>query len=205
MLYKAATCPTEKMRFQVRNPESTAQTVHEAVGVFNDADSLQSALNDLQEHGFMRQELSILADVHVIEEKLGHIYKRVEDVEDDPKAPRTIFIPNETIGEAEGSAIGLPLYIAAVTAAGIVAASGGTFLTLIAATVGAGAVGASIGAIFASLISKYHSDFIQNQINHGGLLLWVHLRSPDLEEKAKEILRKHSAHDVHIHEIAIHE
>jgi hypothetical protein len=187
----------------VNNSDNTIETVHEAVGVFNDADSLQSALDDLQEHGFMRQELSILADVRVIEEKLGHIYKRVEDVEDNPKAPRTIFISNETIGEAEGSVIGLPLYIAAVTAAGVVAASGGTLLTLIAATVGAGAVGASIGSIFANLISKHHADFIQSQLNNGGLLLWVHLRSPDLEEKAKEILRKYSAHDVHIHEIPI--
>ncbi len=180
------------------------ETVHEAVGIFRNADDLQAALDDLQSNGFMRQELSILADEKTIEEKLGHVYKRVQDVEDDPKAPRTIFIPNETIGEAEGSVIGLPLYIAATTAAGIVAASGGTLFSSIIATAAAGAVGASIGSVFAFLIGKHHADFIQRQIDHGGLLLWVHLRAPDREERAMEILRKHSAYDVHIHEIPLY-
>jgi hypothetical protein len=188
---------------QIDTRSEEVETVHEAVGIFNNVKSLQSAIDDLQTQGFMRQELSILANEKAVEEKLGHIYQRVEGLEDHPKAPRTIFISNETIGEAEGSLIGLPLYIAAATAAGIVAASGGTLLTLIAATAGAGAAGASIGSVLAGILAKHHADFIQSQINHGGLLLWVHLRSPDLAEKAKEILTRHSAHDVHIHEIPI--
>jgi hypothetical protein len=186
------------------NLTKNIEMVHEAVGVFNDADSLQAALDDLQSNGFMRQELSILANEDTVKKKLGHTYRRVEDVEDDPKAPRTIFVSNETIGEAVGSVIGLPLYIAAATASGIVAASGGALLTSIIATVAAGAVGASIGSIFAHMIAKHHADFIQSQIMHGGLLLWVHLRAPDMEERAMEILRKHSAYDVHIHEIPLY-
>ena len=179
------------------------ETVHEAVGVFNDIETLQAALDDLQSHGFMRQELSILADEKAIEEKLGHVYGRVEEIEDDPKAPRTIFVPNETMGEAEGALIGTPLYIAAATATGIVVASGGTLLSAIIAATAAGAVGPAIGGVLASMVAKHHADYIQEQVEHGGLLLWVHLRSPDLEEKAKEILSKHSAHDVHIHEIPL--
>lgn len=188
----------------MRNPKNTIETVHEAVGVFNDADHLQAALDDLQEHGFMRQELSILADDKAVKEKLGRIYKRVEDAEDDAAAPRTIFVPNETMGEAEGTAIGLPLYIAAVTATGIVVASGGTILSAIIAATAAGAAGAAFGSILASFIAKHHADYIQAQIDKGGLLLWVHLRSPDLEKTAKDILTKHAAHDVHIHEIPLY-
>ena len=190
----------------IKNTKSskTLETVHEAVGVFKDAKSLQAALDDLQEHGFMRQELSILADEKTVKQKLGHVYERVEDAEDDPKAPRTIFVPNEVIGEMEGAFIGLPLYIAAVTAVGIVAASGGTFLYATVAAAAAAASGATIGGIIASFIDDHHAGFIENQIHRGGLLLWVHLRSPDLEEKAKKILSRHSAHDVHIHEIPLH-
>jgi hypothetical protein len=180
------------------------ETVHEAVGVFNDADSLQAALDDLQMNGFMRQELSILADEKAVEEKLGHIYKRVEDIEDNPKAPRTIFVSNETIGEGIGAIFGTPLYIAAVTATAVVVASGGTLATAIGAAVTGGLGGASLGMLLAALLAKHHADYIQNQIEHGGLLLWVHLRSPDLEEKAKDILSRHSAHDVHIHEIPLY-
>ena len=183
--------------FQVLNSKSENS-------VFNDADSLQAALDDLQEHGFMRQELSILADDRAVQEKLGHIYKRVEEAEDDPAAPRTIFVSNETMGEAEGTAIGLPLYVAATTATGIVAASGGTLLSAIIAATATGVVGAAIGAILAGFIAKHHADYIQEQIDHGGLLLWVHLRSPDMEDKAREVLGRHSAHDVHIHEVPLY-
>jgi hypothetical protein len=34
------------------------------------------------------------------------------------------------------------------------------------------------------------------------LLLWVNVRNADEEQTALEVLRAHSAHDVHIHEIA---
>ena len=40
------------------------------------------------------------------------------------------------------------------------------------------------------------------QLERGGLLLWVNVRNAVEEETALEILRAHSAHDVHAHEIA---
>lgn len=152
----------------------------------------------------MRQELSVLADDKTIENKLGHIYKRVEEAEGDPAAPRTIFVPLESIGEAEGALIGTPLYIAALTATGIVASSGGTLLGIIFAAITAGAAGTAIGSILASLIARHHADYIEKQIERGGLILWVHLRAPEMEERAKKILEKHSAHEVHIHEIPLY-
>jgi hypothetical protein len=188
----------------MKKQEKSVETVHEAVGVFNDADSLHAAIDELREHGFMRQELSILAGDKAVKAKLSHIYSHVEDAEDDPAAPRTIFVPSETIGEAQGAVISLPLYIAAMTATGIVVASGGTLLSAILAATAAGTAGAAIGGIFAGMIAKHHADFIQAQIDKGGLLLWVHLRSPDLEETAKDILSRHAAHDVHIHEIPLY-
>ena len=187
----------------MKKAEQSVETVHEAVGVFNDAENLQAAIDELSEHGFMRQELSILADDKAVKAKLSHLYRFVEDAEDDPAAPRTIFVPSETIGEAQGAVISVPLYIAAMTATSIVVASGGTLLSAILAATAAGTAGAAIGSIFAGMIAKHHADFIQDQIDKGGLLLWVHLRSPDLEEPAKEILSKYAAHDVHIHEIPL--
>ena len=186
------------------NPEKQLETVHEAVGVFNDVDNLQAAWDELQSHGFMRHEISVLANDKTVGKKLHHIYKRVEEAEDDPAAPRTIFVPLESIGDAEGALIGTPLYIAGTATAAIVVASGGTLLSAILAATATGAVGATIGGVLASFVAKHHADYIQEQIDHGGLLLWVHLRSPDLEEKAKEILTKHTAHDVHIHEIPLY-
>ena len=179
------------------------QRIREAVAVFNDVDSFQDALDDLQTHGFSRRHISVLADAGTVEKKLGHIYRRVEEEEDNPKAPRTIFVPLESIGEAEGALIGFPLYVAAVAATAIVVASGGTLLTAIMAATGAGAGGALIGNIFAGMVAKHHADYIQNQIDHGGLLLWVNLPDKAHEKRAVEILSKHSAHDVHVHEIPV--
>lgn len=182
--------------------QTAKETVHEAIGVFDDAKSLQEALDDLQMHGFMQYELSILADDDTITEKIGHLYRRTKEAEDDPEALRTFYVPNETMGEAEGTAIGLPAYIAAVTATGVVAATGGTLAAVIAAATAAGAGGAAVGTMLARYIAKHHADYLQKQVDRGGILLWVHLRSPDMEEKAKNILARHSAHDVHIHQIS---
>jgi hypothetical protein len=181
----------------------SVETVPEAVGVFSNADDLQAAIDELQSHGFARRHLSVLADAKTIEAKLGHIYRRVEEEEDNPDAPRTMFVPLESIGEAKGALIGTPLYIAACAATALVVASGGTLLTAIMATTAAGAGGALIGTVFAEIVAKHHADYIQDQINHGGLLLWVTLADGEHEKQAIRILNKHSARDVHIHDIPV--
>ncbi|WP_308910498.1 hypothetical protein [Pseudokordiimonas caeni] len=184
-------------------PDEIAVTVEEAVGVFDHADWLQAALDDLQEHGFMRHELSVLASDKVVEEKLGHIYRRAEDVEDDPQVPRTVFVSDETMGEAEGGLVGLPLYAAAMTATGLVVASGGTLLAALLAATLAGAAGASLGALLANRLARHHADYIEGQIGRGGMVLWVHLRSSERAELAKEILSRNGARDIHTHKIAV--
>ena len=185
-------------------PTKEVETVHEAVGTFDDVDSLQAAMDDLQTCGFMRQEISVLADDDVIKHKRGSTYERTEDAADDPSAPRTTFTPNETIGEAEGIAIAIPLYIMAVIASGFMIASGSSVIAAVAAGIFAGITGAALGSIFAMRINKHHKQYIQNQIDRGGLLLWVHLRSVKLEKKAMRVLRKNDGHDVHVHEIPLY-
>ncbi len=184
-------------------PQETIETSRETVGVFPDADSLQGALDDLQESGFIWRNMSVLADDKTIERELGHIYNRVEEAEDDPAAPYTAFVPKEVIGQIEGAAIGVPLYVAGVTATGIVVASGGTLLSTITAATFAAAAGAGIGTILARFIAKRHADYIQKQLDRGGLLLWVSVHSPEEENKAAKILGEHSAYDIHVHEIPV--
>ena len=56
--------------------EQEARTVREAVGVFNRAEELQHAIDELLSSGFHRAELSLLASEQAVEEKLGHRYKK---------------------------------------------------------------------------------------------------------------------------------
>jgi len=188
-LEQAAKMPNQKKEGLVR----------EAVAVFDTVESLQQAIDELQSSGFDRAELSLLAGQHTVEEKLGHIYTRAEELEDDPKVPTVAYISTEAVEAAEAALIGTPMYIAACTAAGIMTAAGGPLAWTIAATVAAGGGGAAIGGVLASMVGKHHSEYLQKQLDQGGLLLWVRTRDVAHEHAAKQILSRNSAHDVHVH------
>lgn len=175
--------------------------IREAVGVFADAQTLQTAIDELESAGFDRAEISLLAGEETITEKLGHKYSRAEELEDDPKVPRTAFVSTESRGDAEGGLIGGLLYVGAVAAAGAVVASGGTLLPVIASAAVGGGSGAAIGAVLARLVDRHHAEYMQKQLDHGGLLLWVRTWDAAREARAVDILRRHSAHDVHVHAI----
>lgn len=173
----------------------------EAVAVFNDLASLEAAIDELLSSGFDRDELSLLASEKTVEKKLGTRYERVEQMEDDPDAPRTAYVSRESLGDAEGGLVGGLLYVGAAAAAGAVVASGGTLAAAIAAAAAAGGAGGVIGAALAYLIDRHHADFLQEQIDRGGILLWVRTVDEKAETRATEILKKHSAHDVHVHDL----
>ena len=42
---------------------------------------------------------------------------------------------------------------------------------------------------------------MQEQLDHGGLLLWVRTTDPDHEEHAMTILKRNGAEDVHVHDL----
>ncbi len=65
--------------------------IREVVAVFDSAETLENAVFDLQTHGFDRSAFSLLASEHAVEQKLGRRYHRVEEMEDEPKAPRETF------------------------------------------------------------------------------------------------------------------
>ena len=49
-------------------------------------------------------------------------------------------------------------------------------------------------------IGHEHAKHLDQHLHHGGLLLWVRTRDAEWKERL-EILRRHSAHDVHLHQI----
>ncbi len=176
-------------------------TETEAVGVFHDAESLQTAIDDLLSHGFDRAEISVLAGHDAVARTLGHDYTDVRSLEDDPQVPTTAFVPKESLGDAEGAVIGTFLYLPAVIGTVAVVASGGTLAAAIAAAaVGAG-VGGGIGTLLSRLIERHHANYLEDQLKRGGLLLWVRTRDGDHEARAQEVLKRHSAGDVHLHKL----
>jgi hypothetical protein len=180
------------------NPEHTS-TVREAVAVFKTHDDLEAAIDDLLTHGFDRAELSVLASEEAVKNQLGHAYRSVRDLEDDASVPQVAYVSSEAIGDAEGAVLGGLVYVGALAGMIPVFASGGALLAgLLAATIGGGA-GAAVGSVLSTLIDRHHADYIDAQLQHGGLLLWVRTWNEADEQMAIRILSAHSGSDVHLH------
>lgn len=179
----------------------TKATVREAVGVFHDERSLQAAVDELLIAGFDRSKLSLLADQDAVEKKLGHLYDKVADLEEDPAVPSMAFVGIDSRTEAKGAMIGGLAYVGAVASAGLVVASQGTLIaTLIWAAV-AGGAGGLIGAALSRYMDRRHAQYVQQHLDRGGILLWVRTEDGGRERRVVDILKRHSAADVHVFEL----
>lgn len=178
------------------------KTWTEAVGVFHDVPAFQAAIDELLSNGFDHAELSVLANERVVREKLGHDYTSTTELEDDPNVPKANYIPDESVGNAQGGIIAAAAYFPAVIGSLVVAASGGTLLGAIAVAAVAGGAGATVGAVLARFVGNAHARHIDEHLRHGGLLLWVRTHDRAHEQKALAILGRHSGADVHLHTMA---
>ncbi len=178
--------------------------VREAVGIFNDAKNLQHALDALEEQGFMRQEISIFANDLAPVPGVAEEPRHADALKDDPSSTRQVFIPLEIMGEVEGSLIGAPMYVAAVAGAIASAAAGGTIAFVIASAVVAGIAGGLLGYIAATIVHRKYDRAIEAQMQRGGIVLWVALRAGGMQEVALDILHRHAAQDIHVHDVPLH-
>jgi len=174
--------------------------LREAVGVFTTANDLQEAIDELQSCGFHRAELSVLANEEAVRKKLGGSLA-IPAIEDNTVAPRATYVSPEAIGDAQGGMVGGLVYAGATLAAGAIIVSGGTIVAAIVAATLVGGAGGIIGTLLASWLGHDHAHYLQTQIDHGGLLLWVRTRDTNAEERATDILKRHSARDAHVHTV----
>lgn len=174
--------------------------VCEAVGVFANEASMQAAIDDLLAAGFNQADISLMASEATVEKELGHRYEKVSEMEDDRNAPHAAYVSPESRGDAEGAAIGTLMYIGAGILMGPAALAGGGIGAMVAAAFLGGGTGAAFGSILALYVEKRHADYIEEQIEHGGLLLWVRAWNAEQEKSAQEILSRHSGKDVHVHQ-----
>ena len=77
-----------------------------------------------------------------------------------------------------------------VASAGVVAA----------AVTGAAVGGAVLSTVLARWLDKTQADHLHEQLEHGGLLLWVNAPTEERQEIATRILKDHAATDVHVHD-----
>lgn len=189
------------MSEQSLGSSSWTYNVREAVGLFADPDALEAAVDELEIAGFDRAGISVLGAGDEVKERIGHLYRKVAEVEDDERAPHAAFVSKDTVVEGETAVVTVPLYIGAVSGAAVVIASGGALAAAIAATILAGATGAGLGGLLAYAIAKRHVEHIEEQLAKGGLLLWVNVPDKNSEKRALDILNKSGAKHIHVHEV----
>ncbi|MGB5560386.1 MAG: hypothetical protein WBN04_20525 [Paracoccaceae bacterium] len=177
----------------------TVIEVPEAVGVFTSVETLQAAVYDLMLAGFSRHDISLLGDIETLKTKLGDAYWQSKELEDDPTAPRAAFVSEEAIGELEGGIAGGFFFLGSYIAMLALLTPASTLAASIAAIAIGGGPAAVIGTLLARRVGKHHKDYYQEQIKHGGILLWVRVTDKNKEELATKIMAGHSGRDVHIH------
>jgi hypothetical protein len=177
--------------------------VREAAGIFDDAKSFEKALDELTGSGFDHADISLLASQSAVEAKLGHRYERTSDLADREGVPRISLVPKSAVGNAQGTLIGGLVYIGALAAAGPIIVAGGSIAAAIGAAVAAGGAGGLLGGFLGKLVGDKHSGLMEEQLQHGGLILWVSLKDPEHEEKAVAILKRNGAKEVDVHTLKV--
>ncbi|MFA5592259.1 MAG: hypothetical protein WC989_02980 [Micavibrio sp.] len=172
-----------------------ADNLKEVIGVFKDEADLQSAIRELEGASFPRHAISVLGPRGEVEKLFGSKTIPPEmaiNVTDTPReAPSR---PEEqTIGTA--GLIGGCAYIGAM---GLALLTGGTSLPFILSAAATGAVGGgAAGVIVSGVLGGRYTRHIEEQIEEGGLPLWVSTGDMYQEEIAKHILVVNNAYNVH--------
>jgi hypothetical protein len=162
------------------------------IGVFQDREDLERAIEMLQSHGLERSQLSVLGSADAIRGRLG------------------LPVAEPSAGAAESGApvdesdkqnmtpllAGLPAYAGAVLAAGVAVASGGTLAGVAVAALLGGAGGGAVGAGAAGAFRGTVDETYGEQLAQGGILLLVHPRSDEDVAHAKEVLARHADRQV---------
>ena len=167
----------------------------EAVAVFNDEKSLNAAVDELLQAGVPQEDLSLLADSARVQS--GAV--TTEELEDKDGVERKAYVSSDSRVEGMAAMVGVPAYVAGAGAAAIVATGGAALIPTIAVVCGSGLTGGALGLVFARAFGRRHAERIQQQIQDGGLILWVHAADPAKDGKIVDILKRHSARDVHFH------
>ncbi|MEH6402820.1 MAG: hypothetical protein V7750_05560 [Sneathiella sp.] len=177
------------------------QPIREAVGLFDDIGAVHDCIEELQNKGFERSDLTMLSRPEVIGSKSTLPIVDTKQTEDSQTASRGPVIEPETVGNVQGAALGAPVYIFTLCGAGISAAIGLSLPLLLLISGIAGIVGIGVGVYAMQFVLRRQNGYYRQQLDHGGIPLWIQTRDADHEKRAIETLTENRARDVHIHNL----
>ncbi len=171
--------------------ENSRFPIHEAVGIFFDAESVEACVNDLKSNGFNNETIGLLANQQTVQAKLTHLYEQVN--EHGTNEPDVAFVGKESTENSTNAFLGSLSFIGAATVgSGVVASAAllGGPLLVSAATV---AFGGGIGAVLGWVISKSEADYLEEQVEAGHILLFVRTNNAQQERRALDSFARFNA------------
>lgn len=172
--------------------------LREAVGAFHDVQALENAAQALMSNGFDRSRLSLIAAESAVREKFGSQVMSVTQLEDNPTTPRIEYADPSDVAIGQGALMGGLFYLGAMVGTGAVLISGGALLPAFAAAAAGGVGGGALGAVFASKLKTEVAHKIADEVDRGGLILWVHTMDAENDALAESLMQQNGAYDVHV-------
>lgn len=178
--------------------------VREVAGVFHAYEALDAAADELLQAGFDRADIDIIGDLRVVRRRLGYTYVAPEELADLPIVPRRPYRTPEDVAVAVSVIAGtLAAAGGMAVALGVLISGGRAALAIGAAVVAALAVGGLAASLAARRFGRKPPAGMEWLVPERGIIVWVRVRSPEQEEMAQDILRRHGAKAVRVHEIEI--
>jgi hypothetical protein len=178
----------------------TAGPSSEIVGLFHSPEALENAISELASAGWDRAEMSLLGAPELLDQAN---HQATERVAHNPSAPHSPVISKDDVRQVRTLTTGVAGVVAAFLAAGATIMSGGAALAAVVGAAAAGGGAAGILESFGRNADEKRDQILREQLEKGGILLWAMLRKPEDEAKAREILQRTGATEIHVHANAV--
>jgi hypothetical protein len=174
----------------------------EVTGVFHSKKALELAAQDLLMAGVDRADIDVSASSDELGRRLNYQAIPPPDLADLPTAPRQPLTGGDDLIATEAVAGSVAGCAVAVIVAALLVAWGLSppLIGIVAVLCGLAAAGVAVFRVRRRLLRERHLG-LENIAEWNGLVMWVRVRCPEMEAAAREILVRHGAQAVHIHEI----
>jgi hypothetical protein len=176
----------------------------EVTGVFRSRKALIDAADDLLVAGFDRADIDVSASFGELQRRLNYQSIPPADLADIPTAARQPLIDQADVLTADAVVGSLAGCIGAVAMAYFLIIRGMAPLSVGIVSVLTGLVvgGVAVSAVRRRM-ERERVRGLEKLAEVHGLLIWVRVQSPEKEAEAREILARHGAEAVHVHEIEL--
>jgi len=176
----------------------------EVTGVFRSRKALIDAADDLLVAGFDRADIDVSAPLDELQRRLNYQSIPPADLADIPTAARQPLINQGDVLTTDAVVGSLAGCIGAVAMAYFLIIRGMAPLSVGIVSVLTGLVVGGIAVLVVRRrLQRERVRGLEKLAEAHGLLIWVRVQSPEKEAEAQEILARHGAEAVHVHEIEL--